>query len=111
MGVRARPAGGGEHAGLAGDPGERGGPGGDRDTKQVAERSSTLKRGEKMSKSICKVSSCTNTPAPQGVPVFICRHLNEQVDVRLHEKHAYFGNLRPANENIGSLGSWCVLTA
>ena len=41
---------------------------------------------------ICKVSSCTNTPAPERDPVFICKHLNYLVDVRLQGKLAEFGN-------------------
>ena len=39
-----------------------------------------------------KGSVNTNTPAPEGAPVFICRHVNLLFDVKLHGKLADLGN-------------------
>ena len=41
---------------------------------------------------ICKISSRTNTLAPEVAYIFICCHLNHVADARLHGKLTDFGN-------------------
>ena len=56
------------------------------------EKEENYTHANKIYKKVFKVSSSTNTLAPEGANIFICRHLNYLVDVSLHGKLADFGN-------------------